>query len=56
MLDSDDMEKIIADEVNGAAPRITGQEADEFREKLKPDLARARERGWVVEIPPEIQG
>ena len=49
-----DVEKIAVDMINGAPPRVTGKEADEFRKELAKDLALAKEKGWTVEIPFEI--
>ena len=54
MLTYAEVEKITVDMVNGAEPRVTGKEADEFRKKLAKDLALAKEKGWTVEIPFEI--
>ncbi len=53
MLTSEQMQRILSDEVNGKEPTIHGEEADQFREDLKPDLKLAKEKGWIIEIPGE---
>jgi hypothetical protein len=45
---------ITVDLVNGAEPRVKGQEADDFRKKLQPEIDEAKKNGWTIEIPFEI--
>lgn len=54
-LTTDQMEQIVADEMTGRTPRVTGDAADAFRKQLKADIALARTNGWAVEIPGEWQ-
>lgn len=44
---------ITSDLVNGAEPRVTGPEADKFRESLKKDIKFAEENGAIIDIPAE---
>ena len=53
VLTTDDVQKITADTLSGREQRITSPEADIFRESLKRDIALAKKKGWVLEIPSE---
>ena len=52
-LTSDKVIEILVDEITERTPRHTDQAADDFRVKLQADIAYAKERGWVVEVPEE---
>ena len=53
MLTSGEITKITVDYMIGRPPRVTGPEADAFRERLKKDVEGIQARGHVVEIPAE---
>lgn len=52
-LTTDQMQQIVADEMVGRPPRVTGPEADRFRQRIKSDIERAKREGLVVEITNE---
>ncbi len=47
----EEMEMIIVDMETVVTPRVKGEEADEFRKAIQPDIDLAKERGWVIDIP-----
>lgn len=53
MLTTDEMMKIMQEEVNEKEPTIRSPEANDFREDLAKDIAKAKKNGWVIEIPGE---
>ena len=53
MLDSDQVVMVTTDLLNGKDPRVTGQEADDLRQKLKGEIKLAEDNGWIVDIPAE---
>jgi len=55
MLDTDDIEKLMVDEVNGSPHRITGPEAEAFLIEFRKDVASAKKNGHMLDIPSEIQ-
>lgn len=52
-LTTDEMQRIIVDELNGDPPRDTGRAANRFRRAIRPDIELAEERGWVIDVPAE---
>lgn len=53
MLSTEEMEKILLEEVNGKPPTIEGPEAVIFREKMKNAITKIEAAGQVVDIPAE---
>ncbi len=53
-LDADEMQRIIVDEMLGNEPTVTGDEADEFRRDIRPDIELARKNKWIIDIPPDL--
>lgn len=53
MLSTEEMEKILLDEVNGKPQTVEGPEAVIFREKMKKEVAKIKAAGQVVDIPAE---
>jgi len=52
-LDTEQMQRIIVDDVLKRKPTITGKKADEFRKDIQSDIKLARKNNWVIDIPPE---
>jgi len=52
-LEYDDLVKITLEMTTGKKSGVVGKDADEFRKKLAVDIALAKKRGWVIEIPAE---
>ena len=53
MLTSTEIEIIMTDHLNGREPRVKSEEADKFRAELDVDIAHAKEKDWVIDIPKE---
>jgi hypothetical protein len=53
-LTSKEIEQIAKDEMRGVKPTIKGKDADEFRKRFAVDMALAKEKGWIIELPFEI--
>lgn len=50
-LNEDEMIEIILEETLGKEPTIKGPEADRFREAIRREVAEAKEKGLVIDIP-----
>ena len=50
-LSIEEMEKIIIDATLDRPLRIKGQEAEEFRKAIQPDIDLAEKNGLVIDIP-----
>lgn len=53
MLTTEQMQKITKEAILGMTPTIRGPEADDFRESIIRDIAKARKRGMIIDIPQE---
>lgn len=53
MLTVEQMARITCDELNGAPQRETGPEAEAFLAKTRKEIAEAKKKGLVVDIPSE---
>lgn len=49
----DKLVTITQEAVRGDKPSVQGAEADAFRKALEPDLKLAKQKGWVIDIPPD---
>ena len=52
-LTTDEMHKIMVDEMTGREQRVTGTDAAQFLEEFRKDVELAKEEGWQIEIPAE---
>ena len=55
MLTTDQIKKLTLDTIFGKPLRVVGKEADEFVAKLKVDLEFAKQNGWTIELPFDME-
>lgn len=53
-LTTEETEQITVDVLTGKPPRVQGPEADKLRAALEKDIALAKKKGWIIELPFEI--
>jgi len=53
-LTATEINKIMIDMLTDQPQRVQGLEADEFRVAFAKDIAFAKEKGWILDIPAEI--
>jgi hypothetical protein len=56
MLTTEQMNKLMADELNGKEQDIKGKDADKFLAGIRKDIAKAKKDGMTLDIPPEWPG
>jgi len=52
-LTTDEMIQIQVDLMNDKTPRVTGPDADAYRQSLEGDIAKAKKEGWSLDVPKE---
>jgi len=55
MLTPSEMEQIADDAILGRKQRLSGAEAEAFRQKVEMEMKRAKEQGLVLDIPREFE-
>lgn len=51
----EEMEMIIRDLLAGREPSISSPEADDFANRFRADMELAKQNGWDIELPFDIQ-
>lgn len=54
-LDTEQLQEITRNHINGRPQRLKGPEVDEYLAELDKDIAQAKKDGYTLEIPTEIE-